>query len=338
MDLQTFVAALVSAPSADNAQPWQLQVDHEMLHCSYQPNSDGPDIFGPMGHASLLSAGALQENVRRLLGQEAASTLNVSTASGTWSISIPLRDIAAADIRHKDALLSRHTNRHAYKGKLDHALPSIPQNASGRIHTVLERPRIRQLAHALRICSSARFNNHELHQWLFSSLRWDADSVARGTGLDVDTLDLPPGGRQFMRFISSWNRLSLLNRLGVHHLLAMADTRLFREAPAIIAITGGYDTQATIEAGRLMQSLWITLNEAGFAVHPYYAITDLGNRMRSGRLDAHWQREVQRADQLAHETLALRGDEAIHMLLRVGTPKVDAVRSRRQSPSAFLAS
>ncbi|MFN4062794.1 MAG: hypothetical protein ACK4JA_01270 [Parazoarcus communis] len=122
MDLQTFVAALVSAPSADNAQPWQLQVDPEMLHCSYQPNSDGPDIFGPMGHASLLSAGALQENARRLLGQEAASTLNVSTASGTWSISIPLRDIAAADIRHKDALLSRHTNRHAYKGKLDHAL------------------------------------------------------------------------------------------------------------------------------------------------------------------------------------------------------------------------
>lgn len=191
---------------------------------------------------------------------------------------------------------------------------------------------------SLRSCSEARFNDQELHEWLFSSIRWSEKEAQSGTGLDISTLHLPPGGRHFMHWMAPWERMQLLNRYGIYKILALADSSLMHQAPGIIAFSGGSSVRDIWEAGCCMQRTWIALNQEGIAVHPYYAITDLLNRLQSGKLNPDWKNQISLAQGNVRELLSLETDERLHMLFRIGLPTVNPVRSQRLPASSFLAS
>lgn len=87
-----------------------------------------------------------------------------------------------------------------------------------------------------------------------------------------------------------------------------------------------------------MQRTWIALNQEGIAVHPYYAITDLLNRLQSGKLNPDWKNQISLAQGNVRELLSLETDERLHMLFRIGLPTVNPVRSQRLPASSFLAS
>jgi hypothetical protein len=162
-----------------------------------------------------------------------------------------------------------------------------------------------------------------------ASLRFTEEDVARGDGLDIRTLGLPPGGKQFLRLISDWSTLKALNRLGAYKLLALTETGLLSRAPALVCIVGGLDAGGIIDAGRLMCRVWIELNLAGIAVHPYYVVTDQIVRLREGTLAAGSEANIAEVDKEGSQLLNLRPNEALHMIFRVGYPKAEPVRSRR---------
>jgi hypothetical protein len=111
--------------------------------------------------------------------------------------------------------------------------------------------------------------------------------------------------------------------------MAAVDAKLIAQAPTIIALTGGNSPTQIWEAGRAMMDVWVSLNAAGYAVHPYYVVTDIANRLDAGLLAPEWKAGTERALGLMRETLQLQADERIHLLLRVGRPTMKAVRSRR---------
>ena len=67
MPIADIIKLAVSAPSADNSQSWQFIVDAGALFCSYRHRALAPDPFGAMGHASLISSGALLENIDAII-------------------------------------------------------------------------------------------------------------------------------------------------------------------------------------------------------------------------------------------------------------------------------
>ncbi len=337
MPTSGFIQLAVTAPSADNSQPWQFIESPEGVSCCYKDRAIKQDPFGPLGHGTLMSAGALLENINLLCaGRDEKPQVCIDTSH--WSIAIPTAawqtdpEPAIADL-----LRARHTNRHPFS-----ALPATPieeaaHSLSARTITLTSPAPIKQLTKALTDCSIARFNSQELHEWLFSSLRWTPSEVDSGTGLDIETLPLPPGGRQFMQWIAPWERMKLLNRFGIYRILAAADSALFRQAPGVIAFVGGQAPADIFECGQLMQRTWLTLNAQGIAVHPYYALTDLGNRLRQKRLDDRWVSKVKGAQAMAAEVLQLRQDEQVHMLFRIGSPQKTPIRSRRLPVDLFMA-
>lgn len=337
MNLQEFIGAATTAPSADNSQPWHFVATPETLTGRYCHRSRAPDPFGSLGHGSLISAGALHENLAQLTGTPAqeGNPVTATLSARDWSIALPVAAIGTATATPPvKALVDRHTNRLPYQtGAVN---PVLPDPSGCRVTLISGRHEVAVLADALQACSEGRFNDPELHQWLFSSLRWTDEEAASGTGLDLATLHLPPGGRHFMRFIAPWERMRILNRFGIYRILAAVDATLFRQAPAIVALSGGTAPDDIWEAGRLLQRTWIALNQQGIAVHPYYAVTDLGNRLRDGRLLPAWRNKIAAAQAAAGEVLNLKPDEQIHILLRIGHPRAPAVRSRRLPPHAFL--
>lgn len=326
-----------TAPSADNSQPWQFFETPEVIDCRYRDRASKQDPFGPLGHGTLMSAGALLENVNALR-PEAGERPQIRIDASNWNIAIGLSGWhLPLDQATVSLLYSRHTNRHPFTTLPAEPINFAPHSFSTRATQLTTPESIKQLAKALTDCSTARFNNQELHEWLFSSLRWTQSEVNSGTGLDIKTLHLPPGGRQFMQWIAPWERMRLLNRFGVYRILAAADSALFRQAPGVIAFIGGPGPEDILECGQLMQRTWLSLNAQGIAVHPYYVLTDLTNRLHQQKLSNEWAGKVSRAQAIAAEVLQLQQGEQVHMLFRIGTPLITPIRSKRLPVSELIA-
>lgn len=341
MNIDQFISIISTTPSADNSQPWLVSNDGQNLSIRYFHRSNTPDPFGTFGHATLISGGALQETIDTLLqlGGQPTSQSIVRTSEKTWILDIPTSAILLTNPDSDYSRITlRHTNRHPFK-PFGGAIPTLPSVEQDCKVSVITRPSdISILASCLKSCCEARFNNQELHEWLFSSLRWTEDEAGSGSGLDVSTLHLPPGGRFFMHGIAPWERMKFLNKLGLYKLMALADTMPFRSAPAIMAFIGKTNWKDIWDTGKCMQRTWISLNQQGFSVHPYYAITDLGNRLKNGELHPHWVEPVKNAQEDIRNLLSLNHDEELHMLFRVGMSKTIPVRSRRLPTNAFFES
>ncbi len=281
----------------------------------------------------------MHESMARVAGGDAGrSATEAAIAPTGWTVTLHGPIGGDAGSQGTASLLGRHTNRHPYlPAAVEWTVPSRSWPLGTKVAMVSAPNRVAQLAQAVRLTSAIRFNTRELHEWLFSSIRWTEADVARGDGLDIASLHLPPGGRQFMALIAPWKRMASLNRLGLYRLMAAIDARLVTEAPAIVALTGGNAPDQVWEAGRAMMDVWVSLNAAGYAVHPYYVVTDISNRLGRGLVAPEWKNDSQHALSLVRDTLGMAPDEHVHLLLRVGRPTRTPVRSRRLPIDRLLA-
>jgi hypothetical protein len=328
--IRQLAAVGARAPSADNCQPWQLRWNGAELALQFAVRHAEYNVFGAASHATLLSVGAVMENL------DAALVANGLPVAWRWGnedglpyaalpiTATPQRFAAPA------APMLRHTNRSPYRRA---ALPAtlaeeLAAHGEGgnRVALVTDGAPLVKL---VRICSEARFCSQELHTWLFGSLRATPSEVAQGDGLDLECLGLPPGGRQMLGFMSNWPRLARLNRLGAYKLLAWSEMGLLSAAPGLLCITGPGGWRGSIDAGRLLERVWGELNQQGLAVHPYYVVCDQINRLHAGTLAAGFEARIAAAEVQLRSQLALQPGHQLHMILRVGYPTVDPVRSRR---------
>lgn len=132
-----------------------------------------------------------------------------------------------------------------------------------------------------------------------------------------------------MQWIRPWRRMNLLNKMGTFKLMAINEAQLLRNAPMIIAIAGEDSPHGAFAAGKLMERVWIQLNQLGWAVHPYYVVTDQESRLQSRQIPPRWEKPVANAINDARALLCLKPGERLHMAMRVGRPTKTPPRSLR---------
>lgn len=331
--MQELARAAIAAPSADNSQPWKLRISEGQLSAFAPPE---PNFFGPGDHATLLSIGAVAENlVQTMAASQGGGQLKVrDLARGQPYFDV---ELASADqpLVVPPHILDRHTNRHPYAstpvpGEVVEPIKSLKEGAA-KVVVLASQGELAEFIRISIICSESRFRTPELHRWLMDSLRYTAEEVARGDGLDMRTLHLPPGGRSFMRFIKDWRRMEFLNRFGAYRLLAQAEADVLRKTAAIVLITGRDGLKEAFDAGRLMERVWLALNAAGWAVQPAYVIPDQSNRMLSESLPRACREDIAKALADLRKFLRQPEQERLHIALRVGLATKTPVRSRRRS-------
>ncbi len=341
MDLA--VRAAIQAPSADNTQPLRYKWDGQYLSIFYDARRVAGRTFGPDHPATLLSVGCVAENLKQLM-----SNLNfefqyeINEITGTsgdepyFRCVIPvgfLEDGSQTGIQ-SIPLFNRHTNRLPYSREpldLKHILTGIVTEEGGAGVRLFDTQSGRkQVADLIQQASEVRFQTPEVHEWLANSLRFTSQDVASGDGLDIATLDLPPGGRSFMRLISSWPRMATLNKLfGMYRLLALIEARPIRLSPAIIGIVGPSDARGAFNAGLLLARLWIHLNKKGFAVQPYFVVSDQLIRREEGLIPPLLMRQTNLIQEKVVSLFKVPENQQLYMILRIGLPKKQPVRSKR---------
>jgi nitroreductase len=338
-----FLKAAGAAPSPDNAQHWRFVVDGDQATVLHR-RGDAIDPFGPAGHATLIGVGAMFENV-------AQAARAIDRPPPAW-LEAPGERFDAGYFRfglsglpwHDQAdlpLFGRHTNRFRFSTRplpqaLIDAVDTAPEPGL-RVIPVTPGDCFEALGRVAHVCCQARFCDQELHDWLMSSIRFSEGEVARGDGIDIATIDLPPGGGAFMRFIRPWPRMAMLNRLRAYTLMAAQEVVKMRNASALLCLVGEATADGALAAGALMERLWIALNAAGWGVHPYYVIADQWSRQQAGRGTAQWRAPVRTALAELDTQLGIASGERLHMMLRVGWPtRPDPVRSRRLPVAQLL--
>jgi hypothetical protein len=327
------------APSADNTQPWRMEWDGTKLSVFYDTDRVEGKTFPAESPASLLSIGALIENVMSVAAAwRLQPRLEVADRPGSGNRALYAR--ISFDLTQEPQLTqkphpaeARHTNRGAFTADpIPEALSAEFLNGvTGSARTWFSQDKTARLhmAGIVRRASEIRFQTREVHEWLGRSLRFSAESVAEGDGLDVDTLGLPPGGGLFLRMISDWKRMRRLNALGFYKLVAAMDSGPIKAGPGLLAIIAPMDSQSTIDAGRLLARQWTRLNAAGLAVHPYYVVADQMARLTDGKIPGGLEPLASEVSAQCRELLEISGSETLHMLLRIGFSKKNPKKALR---------
>ena len=328
------------APSADNSQPWQLSWHNQSIAVSYDTLRVSQKTFPADNLATLLTMGAVLENI-----SQAASAAELTFTSHMPLLVNPIQSVYFQLVFERITketkvsletlpLFKRHTNRFPYQSKvLPETLLTVLKNltvGSARVQVIEQRPVIKAVGKLVRLASEMRFQTQEVHEWLAKSLRFKVKNTdVYGEGLDVASIDLPIGGRLFLSWISSWRRMKWLNKLGAYKAMALLDAQPVNKAPALVAIVGTGQFADRLAAGQLMNKVWITLNEQGIAVQPYYVLADQLQRRQANQIPMSL---VSQADELYAQTKQLfqLGDgEEIVMLFRIGYPTKTPVKSKR---------
>jgi len=332
--------AAQQAPSADNTQPWQLNWQGNSLTVRYDSRRVAANTFPADSHATLIAMGALSENLSQVA--EAMSVqlhwtfpafLNINDPV-YFQVAIDQADTFSSPAVDAIPLFLRHTNRYPYQNRpmpegLLTELKNLSQDST-RIMVFEDKAEISAIAQLVQTASEIRFQTREVHEWLAKSLRFDAKSSDQfGDGLDIATIDLPPGGRIFLRLISDWRRMNWLNKLGAYKALAMIDSQAISKAPLVIAVVGPASFRETITAGQLMNKTWIALNAKGIAVHPYYVVADQLQRKLTNCVPQDLVFKVDSIFNQAQQIFQLNEGENLHMLFRVGYPSKTPVKSKR---------
>lgn len=326
-----------SAPSADNSQPWRFIWDGQTLSLDFDSNGD-ENALSRNHPAVQMAFGAVIENMVHAALAAKLEVANwdyryLSSEGGPFLvIPAPPHDCNPQQ-QLPDWITCRHTSRGEYfRNRLtNEVVTELTGLTEGNIAIqVYNDPKsIRELAKFVRKASEIRFQTEEVHRWLGLSLRFTTDEVNRGDGLDVETLDLPPGGKLLLKFISDWRRMEVLNRLHFYKLLSFIEGMKVNQCGGILTIVGADSSPARwISAGRLMERAWLLLNKKGLSVHPYFVLPDLLYRLEENCVPVSLREKANLIAASAHDFLGIQ-EQTLFMMMRVGTAKLAPKRSKR---------
>ena len=99
---------------------------------------------------------------------------------------------------------------------------------------IVEREQIREFSRMIAVSDRFRFEYEPFHNEIFRQLRFSAEEAERTRdGLDVRTLELPPGAAFILRRLRPWSRMRWIQRLGLVGLLTLPSILSVRKSGAI---------------------------------------------------------------------------------------------------------
>jgi len=275
------IEAAVLAPSPDNNQPWRFVRRDDQLSIYLDPQRALPSDVN--GMFDLMGLGAAIENIciaARQAGYEPCVDYGNWPAASVRDALQPAATMTFTPGGDADPLFAhlatRCTCRRLYSTqqvaeaslqKMTEAAQYLPEV---QLDWITDRRRIRALARLVAASDRIRFEYEPFHNELFRQLRFSVEDAERTRdGLDIRTLELPPGAAGMLRHLQSWNRMKWVHRLGLGRLLTLPSALSVCKSGALgVLSVPELTTRQSLQGGRALQRIWLTAQAEGLALQP----------------------------------------------------------------------
>ena len=166
------------------------------------------------------------------------------------------------------------------------------------------------------------FENYNLHNFLFTHIRWSKEAREKSRdGLSIDSLELGVFQSGAMKGLSSWRLVQLLNSVGFSRFIPKQAYQLCKGASALCILShAGTGLESYLNGGRVLQRLWLTATSLGLALHPMTGVVYLIHCVQTGGeglSDKHRRVLLESFDAMKKQC-PLREDESYIMAFRIG--------------------
>jgi nitroreductase len=347
--LRELVRVGVRAVSADNSQPWRFRIHDGQLEL-FLAEQESPMFFDPASTATLMSCGAVLENIRLtagLFGLRAAVQLKATWQQDRRIASIvltpgsapaePLARHVHQRATHRGYYRRWHRVPHVVLQRMESALSTCPEHEVRWFTKGWQRRSARRL---ITRAERLRYTHEQVHREFHASLRFGAQAQLMRDGLAWDTLGVERTLLPLLRRLAPWSVTRTLNRVGLHYLMALRSAWLpLASAPVIGALVQAGDPDY-IKAGQAFQRMWLAATEQGLALQPFGALPLFLLRMRELAGSGFDDRQKAALNSLGSGIWQLLGaDPATHtllMLFRLGYAGPPKAYARRWPVSHFL--
>jgi nitroreductase len=339
--LKDILARAVHAPSGDNAQPWEFEINDDQVFLFHTDADE--TLYNFRNRGTYVAHGALIENISLLASRKGfGNTIELfpNKERCTARIRFTAKETPAEPLA--DAIATRATNRRPYDGrpleeKDSAALQQATAHSTAELHLVEDRKDVDVFAKAISLNERLLMENKELHDFLFGMIRWTPQDELSRSGLFVKTMELPPPVRLLFRYVlTHWPLMNALNMMGFPRVIAMQTAGLYATSSAfgLFTISGDSDSDFVL-AGRVMQRVWLTAASRGLAIQPVAGIPYLAERIRSGEgrmFSAIHCASIRAADHVLRDLSGVSSSDHIAMIFRIGYASAPTARSGKRAP------
>ncbi len=330
-------AAAIRAPSASNAQPWQIEVSPDAIAIRLAPEHTSTLDVGHRASAVALGAAVFNAKIAAAAHQVLGPVSITEGAGGVpLQATLQLRDATDSQLAGLyDAMLARETNRRLgtaepIPGDTVQLLHATAEREGARLHLVTEPDEIIRAAKILAESDRVRYLTPKLHAEMIAELRWPGDPHP-DTGIDIRSLEFEPGELavvdilrrpEVMANLARWNAGSALGE-GTRRQVAASS------ALAVISAPGGSLTDYA-HGGAAAEAVWIIAEQRGLAVQPMSPIF-LYARGRDdlAGVSTTFGDDLARLQEEFGQLVGLASDAAIALVLRIAVSEPASVRSLR---------
>lgn len=345
--LSDLVDAAILAPTPDNNQPWLFAIDGDDLWFYVDPDhalpSDVNSMFDLVGLGAAIENAVIAARHRGFEPLVHYENLTPKSVNGR-----ALRTVAhlslggsAEDDPLWPHLAERCTNRKLYSRSsidtktLEELSRAASVSSNVEVHWLTSRRQIRTFAGMTAQSDRFRFEYEPFHEEVFRQLRFTRDEVERTRdGLDVRTLELPPGVSWFLQKLRPWPRMRRLQQLGLGRFLTAPSALSVVFSGAIGAITvSRAETAEFLNGGRAFERLWITAQSLGLSLQPLGSLPILLAHVEQLDGKRLVERHCRLSDELGRQFRSMLPETRHRTLLivfRIGRAKPPTCRSLRR--------
>jgi hypothetical protein len=307
--LERISDAIVASPSAGNNQPWKVWCEGGRLflfHDKYRSYSWG-DYYEMGSHMGL---GTVLENVHLQslqMGLEDNIVKFPVTNNPQFIAAIEFKPLQTEPIERERnlaaGLFRRCTNRRLGPRRplpqgLFEELNTLTQEFPGYHIWHTEDPdQLDVVGEVISACDRIRLLQPKGHSEFYSEVRWDKEhALATLDGIELAAVDVTEGEKAGFRVARDWKAVELLSKWDKGTAFKKASTKSVNSASSMLLLTAPEFTHnSLLDTGRLVQRLWIHLNNRGVSIHPMLSPAFFFNRLIHGNgleIPEHTQKEL----------------------------------------------
>ena len=341
----------ILAPSADNLQPWKFRIGGGKIDVFL--DRERVKSFCDVDYlVPYLSAGAVIENMRVAaggLGLQLAPSYFPRSNDPLWVASLTFFPEQWRRHPHEQALELRQTNRRFYQpwrslnpSLLEKFKSLVPEQKGFRLSWIdRKQASYSKLCDLVGRADQIRFENQRLYRELVAILRLNEEKTRNtGDGLDIRTLGGGTPASFLFRIMTSWQRLKVLNMLGLSRMLNLyARMQMLSASAAGLLFAPTQKPEDYVLGGEIMEGVWHEMASQGLAIQPMEAIPIfILNLQRNGGRDftPAQRTEMEEIKRNFFATFDIHDQNGLILLFRVGYAPAVNIRSRRRPVESFL--